>query len=63
MTNLYEIKTNKIEVSCVHDTSTRTVDIQTYSIYYYAYEKMYSRVLICILIMLMMSNIMKITMI
>lgn len=39
MTNLYEIKTNKIEVSCMHDTSTRTVDIQTYSIYYYAYEK------------------------
>lgn len=63
MTNLYEIKTNKIEVSCTHDTSTRTVDIQTYSIYYYAYEKNVFKVLTYILIMLMMSNIMKNTMI
>ena len=38
MLNLYEIKTNKIEVSCTHDTSTRTVDILTYSICYYVGE-------------------------
>ena len=35
MINLYEIKTDKIEVSCMHDTSTRTVDIIISSVYYY----------------------------
>lgn len=39
MINLHEIKTNKIEVSCIHDMSLRTVDILTYSIYYYVGEK------------------------
>ena len=38
MLTLYEIKTNKLEVSCTHDTSTRTVDILTYSICYYVDE-------------------------
>jgi hypothetical protein len=38
MLNLYEIKTNKVEVSCTYDTSTRTVDILTYNICYYVDE-------------------------
>lgn len=39
MINLYEIKTDKIEVSCMHDTSTRTVDIIIRSVYYYVGER------------------------
>lgn len=39
MINLYEIKTNKTEVSCMHDTSTRTVDIIVRSVYYYVGER------------------------
>lgn len=39
MINLYEIKTDKIEVSCMHDTSTRTVDIIIRSVYYYLDER------------------------
>ena len=39
MINLYEIKTDKIEVSCMHDTSTRTVDIINRSVYYYLDER------------------------
>lgn len=30
----YELKTDKMEVSCMHDTSTRTVDIIVRSVYY-----------------------------
>ena len=39
MINLYEIKTDKIEVSCIHDTSTRTVDIINRAVYYYVGER------------------------
>lgn len=39
MINLYEIKSIKAEVSCMHDTSTRTVDIINRSVYYYLDEK------------------------